>query len=398
MARESASEEMGDEMSLFEFERGRLIPAQFGRPVDQGLGPEILESVRSQVLEVIGRPLFPVAWQAPESEVGPDGGPHCLTALDASGQVVSVEVLQRLDAVSLISAMGRLGEIAKMGWLELAHVYPGGPDAFRAGWAEFRESMPPTVEPGPRLFLVVGDVEPGVDSALVILASAGLEIHQVRLREMSNGRRFLEVHPVSLSAFASRPQLGGHSAPAPQLEWSGEAARGLLGEDWRAGAAAADQRPGSDSSRPRSGASASPAPRPAPAPSASPRSSHPGQRPAPAPDASAPETAARTRTAPTPTRLLARDGEGLRAIAEVIGEPTVLVNRDPAGRITEAMLTADGRIDTGEGHHYTDADDAYASLTGRVRRGWTEWHIGHFDGPTLSEALDEMNADRRLGR
>lgn len=352
-------------MALFEFERGRLIPAQFGRPVDQRLGPQILESIRSQVLEVIGRPLFPVAWQATESETGPDGGPHCLTALDASGQVVSVEVLQRLDAVSLISAMGRLGEITKMGWLELAHVYPGGPDAFRAGWAEFRESMPPTVEPGPRLFLVVGEVEAGVDSALVILAAAGLEIHQVRLREMSNGRRFLEVHPVSLTTFSSRPQLGGHSAPAPQLEWSGDAPH----------------------TPPTGQAFVPPPPAPVPLP--------PSDDAAPVPDAPTPPEIEAVHPMPADPPALGRDGAALEAIARVIGEPTVLLHRDREGHVAEAMLTDDGRIETGDGQSYDDADQAFAQLTGREGAGWNEWHIGHFAGPTLAEAIDEMNADKR---
>ncbi|MBD3689815.1 hypothetical protein H8R18_00980 [Nanchangia anserum] len=342
-------------MALFEFERGRLIPAQFGRSVDQGLGPGILESIRSQVLEVIGRPLFPVAWQAPESEIGPDGGPHCLTALDASGQVVSVEVLQRLDAVSLIAAMGRLGEATKMGWLELAHVYPGGPEAFRAGWAEFRESMPPTVEPGPRLFLVVGDVDQGVDSALTILAAASLEIHQVNVREMSNGRRFLEVHPLSLTTHSSRPQLGGHSAPAPQLEWYGDSSR-------------------------ETGASQPPAPAPAPAPVAISEEQSEGRK------------VAATQGAP-----LGRDRTGLLAIADVVGEPMALYARSADGRTVQATLTEDGRIDTGSGM-YSDADQALSVFVDDPADGWSAWHIGHEHGPTLAEAIDEMNAIDRHDR
>ena len=39
-------------MPLFEFDDGRLIPAQFGRTVRDGLTDDILKSVREQVLEI----------------------------------------------------------------------------------------------------------------------------------------------------------------------------------------------------------------------------------------------------------------------------------------------------------------------------------------------------------
>ena len=49
-------------MSLFEYDQGHLIPAQFGHAVGREAQGEVLESVRNQVLEVISRPLFPVTW------------------------------------------------------------------------------------------------------------------------------------------------------------------------------------------------------------------------------------------------------------------------------------------------------------------------------------------------
>ena len=136
-------------MALFELESGRLIPAQFGTPVGHGLETDVLESIRSQVLEVIDRPLFPVAWAGTVEQEETAAGPHSLTALDASGQVVSVEVLSRLDPVSLVAAMSRLGQVSGQGWMDLAAQYPGGVQAFQTGWAEFREAMPPTTQPGP---------------------------------------------------------------------------------------------------------------------------------------------------------------------------------------------------------------------------------------------------------
>ena len=55
-------------MPLFELDQGRLVPAQFGRPVERGFSADVLESVRAQVLEVISRPLFPVAWDNDEAD------------------------------------------------------------------------------------------------------------------------------------------------------------------------------------------------------------------------------------------------------------------------------------------------------------------------------------------
>lgn len=209
-------------MALFEFEQGRLIPAQFGRPIEQGLEPDILNAIRSQVLEVIARPLFPVTWHNDDDGAAEAVGSHRLTALDASGQVVSVELMTRLDPVSLIAALARLGDIASLGWMDLAARFPGGPDAFRAGWTEFREQMPPTIQPGPRLIIVTGEIDPAIRPALGILYKSALEIHEIRLRQMSNGRRFIEVVPVrpdSAADIAALPS-GAHSSTLPEIGWA----------------------------------------------------------------------------------------------------------------------------------------------------------------------------------
>src|SRR5699024_6017168 len=131
-------------MPLFEFDEGRLVPAQFGRPVLETVEPEVLQAVREQVLEVVAEPLFPVSWH------DDDARPR-LTAMDPSGQVVMVEVTQRLDAASLVAALSRAGRMAERGWLELAETYPRGVAAFRRDWNSFREAMPPHPVPGPRL-------------------------------------------------------------------------------------------------------------------------------------------------------------------------------------------------------------------------------------------------------
>ncbi|WP_307742347.1 cell surface protein [uncultured Mobiluncus sp.] len=232
-------------MSLFEYDQGHLIPAQFGHPVGPEAQGEILDSIRRQVLEVIARPLFPVTWNdmtvtpvsgmpgefaqpgaSPGSGVpGADGTANGfpqesprLTALDGSGQVVLVEVVNRLDSTGLIAALARLGAVSNLGWNDLAAAYPGGVSAFRSGWTQFRDAMPPNLAAGPRLILVATEIDPDVRPALDALTPSGLEVHHVSVREMSNGRRFLDVQRVASSLFIHDTNLlAGRGARIPAI-------------------------------------------------------------------------------------------------------------------------------------------------------------------------------------
>lgn len=231
-------------MSLFEYDQGHLIPAQFGHPVGPEAQGEILDSIRRQVLEVIARPLFPVTWNdmtvtpvsgmpgdfaepagtsqgsggAGQTEHSfPQQSPR-LTALDGSGQVVLVEVVDRLDSNGLIAALARLGAVSNLGWNDLAAAYPGGVSAFRSGWTQFRDAMPPNLAAGPRLILVATEIDPDVRPALDALTPSGLEVHHVSVREMSNGRRFLDVQHVASSLFSHDTNLlAGRGARIPAI-------------------------------------------------------------------------------------------------------------------------------------------------------------------------------------
>src|SRR4051812_32745045 len=105
-------------MPFFEFDEGRLVPAQFGRPVGEELEPDLLQAIRDQVLEVVQRPLFPVSWpgEAPRAG-GPPPAPR-LTAMDASGQVVTVEVVERLDSAALVAALSLSARNSALGWTQ----------------------------------------------------------------------------------------------------------------------------------------------------------------------------------------------------------------------------------------------------------------------------------------
>ena len=212
----------GWRMALFEFEDGHLVPAQFGRAVANGLSPDVLDTVRAQVLEIVSRPLFPITWRDMSRVSDPSNEQPRLTALDASGQVVSVEVLDHLDSDTLIASLSRLADTASLSWSDLAREYPGDIEGFKAGWVHFRDSMPPSPAPGPRLVMVVGSIDAQVRPALDVLASSGVEVHEMSLRQMSNGRAFLEVHAVGPRLYGHSPQvLLGRTGAIPELDGTG---------------------------------------------------------------------------------------------------------------------------------------------------------------------------------
>ena len=202
-------------MALFEFEDGHLVPAQFGYPVAQDLGPDLVDAICQQVLQIVSRPLFPVTWRDMTGQ--DDEETPRLTALDVTGQIVSVEILKELASETLITSLSRLAEVASISWSDLAAEYPSGPEGFRAGWAQFRDSMPPAVGPGPRLIMVAGDIDPSVRPALSVLATSGVEVHLMNLRQMSNGRLFLDVNAVGPRLYGHAPQLLASAAAAPEL-------------------------------------------------------------------------------------------------------------------------------------------------------------------------------------
>lgn len=194
-------------MALFEFDNGRLVPAQFGRPLDSGLTGDVIDAVCGQVLEIVSRPLFPITWRDIVRGYEEDEDSQRLTALDATGQVVSVEVITYLDSDTLISSLSRLADTAALSWSDLAREYDGGLDAFRHGWMQFRDAMPPSPGAGPRLIVVTGEIDPQVRPALDVLANSGVEVHEVQVRVMSNGRVFLDVVPVDSRLYMHSPAL-----------------------------------------------------------------------------------------------------------------------------------------------------------------------------------------------
>lgn len=217
---------VGGLMSLFEVEGGRLIPAQFGRDVPGGITEPIWDAICGQVLQVIGRPLFPVTWRelSPTQMVRQLSGEYRaqevshaydttgqlvarLTALDAVGQVVAVAVARTLTSEVLIESLSKLADTAALSWADLAQEHPRGVVAFREEWAAFRDSLPTQLPGGPRLVFATAQIAGDVRPALDVLATSGVEVHQLSLRQMSNGRLFIEVEAVTPRFYGKNSDL-----------------------------------------------------------------------------------------------------------------------------------------------------------------------------------------------
>lgn len=371
-------------MALFEFDEGRLIPAQFGRSVSDGLTPEIVDAVCNQVLEIVSRPLFPITWRdiSPfEGSAFVDGSAEDeaprLTALDPSGQVVSVEILDFLDSDTLIQSLSRLAGTAALSWSDLAREYPGGVAAFKSGWIQFRDSMPPSPGAGPRLVMVVGRIDPAVRPALEVLAASGVEVHEMSLREMSNGRSFLEVHAVGPRTYAHAPHLlAGRSDDVPAIASS---IREVSAPVTIESSAAVDFV----SSEPTTEAEAS-------ALEASDVHHHAAPVVGEDGDDDLEEESEELRAArEAGIPVLSRDAAALRVLGQIIAEdvPAIIVDVPQA----ECEFTADGLFRSGE-ESWDNPQDAL-SYFGVSGNGWTLWHLGGEEGPTLGESLAEVNRE-----
>lgn len=400
-------------MALFEFDDGHLIPAQFGRSVPGEIASDILASVREQVLEIVGRPLFPIFWQdAGEVGAGRDGGEPRLTALDASGQVVSIEVVEQLDSQTMIDSLSRLADTASLGWNDLAAQYPSGMQGFRAGWTEFRDAMPPSPAPGPRLILVAAKISDSVRPALDVLASSGVEVHEISVREMSNGRKFIDVEVVGPRLYGHNPNLLLGSTPQSlELERKSDKTDSVEEAEGATGRHSAGSRsfdPWEKDSPKEASASELAGESEVPEVEAEPALVDPEVKSAhgAAEAEFAPEPAFEAEsTQPAPVApesqpsgqevpQLQPDVDGLEVIAGILGEDTALVWQSENGLHT-ATLAPNGLISS-LGWSTKDPNEAAAMVSGSSRfDGWQNWRLGDALGPTLAESLEEINREIR---
>ena len=406
-------------MALFEFDEGRLIPAQFGRSVSDGLTPEIVDAVCNQVLEIVSRPLFPITWRdiSPfEGSAFVDGSAEDeaprLTALDPSGQVVSVEILDFLDSDTLIQSLSRLAGTAALSWSDLAREYPGGVAAFKSGWIQFRDSMPPSPGAGPRLVMVVGRIDPAVRPALEVLAASGVEVHEMSLREMSNGRSFLEVHAVGPRTYAHAPHLlAGRSDDVPAIASSIREVAAPVTIESSAGAGFVASKPATEASvteeeghgylpedeefvQQAADAEAIEPEVPETETEHAFEGSDLHHHAAPVfgedgDDDSEEESEELRAAREAGIPVLSRDAAALRVLGQIIAEdvPAIIVGVPQA----ECEFTADGLFRSGE--ESWDNPQEALSYFGVSGNGWTLWHLGGEEGPTLGESLAEVNRE-----
>lgn len=356
-------------MALFEFEAGRLIPAQFGRPVSADLSEDVVDAICAQVLEIVSRPLFPITWRNIARGVDDDSQTPRLTSLDATGQVVSVEVMTHLDSDALISSLSRLAQTAALSWSDLAREYPGGVEGFKVGWFSFKDSMPPSPVAGPRLIMVVGAIDPQVRPALDVLATSGVEVHEVSLRQMSNGRIFLEVSAVGPRLYTHAPQLLLTQTERPAQIEAAESVEAVDSAQVEAEPAPLEQ-PVED----------------APVDTEDSSSEEPPVQPEPP---SEPEDITQARADGVP--VLGRDAQSLAILAEIIGEDVPLVAHQDCGAPEDLWLTRQGTLRSGEDVWLTPKHLEAAAP--KLADAWDHLRISDMRGPSLAESLTEVNRE-----
>ncbi|SPT53026.1 Uncharacterised protein [Actinomyces bovis] len=413
-------------MALFELHDGGLAPARLGHEAGEAARREALDQVRHHIVEILSAPLFPVCWN--------DAG-TVLTALDPAGQVVAVEVIEELDPSVIVASMAHLATVASAGWADLAKRYPGGLQTFREDWNEFRESMPGRVEPGPRLIIVATRITDSVRSSLAVLATSGVELRLLSVREFSSGRRLVDLQRVEPQVFsqsarllasrrAARPVIAGdtsvvneepeaqgdnvvastQSTPTPTPDTAQTPvtpAQGIQG----GGQAAA---PASSLPAPVKSARVAPNPPADQSPDEdieitldAPTVSNVGGTTgvsADSPEAAqpAPPTAPSHGDAPTPVEGFTRMSEteataALQIVGTVLERDTAIVwQRLRRGIFHEATLSPQGVITLADGRTFTDPSAAADAAQGtQDADGWHVWRFG-VRGPSLREALDEV--------
>ena len=90
--------------------------------------------------------------------------------------------------------------------------------------------------------------------------------------------------------------------------------------------------------------------------------------------------------------VLGRDEAGLRTLAQILGQDTPLVARSELGLPTDLVLAASGAV-SGAGLTYPSLDTLLTARGLGHLDAWRQVRIGDRLGPTLAEALDEVNRE-----
>ncbi len=442
-------------MALFELNEGRLAFTSLGDPGNDDVRGAALAAIREQVVEVLGRPLFPLGWSR-------KGRVEALTALDPSGRVTVVEVAESFGAQELVDALVHLSSASAASAAELQAAYPGGPAVYNEDWESFRAGVPARVAPGPRLVLLTTALAPEVRDSAPVLAAAGIELREIDVRRLPDDSTVVTVDVVRAVAPGPVPATAGHSAserrdsrghaasfeePAPTRGAAPARRRGsshghaaaeppaapyesLTGDtqvlstvEARSALAGDSRRSDGQHAVSRRAAAASqysPAPPPAlPTPGFGAMSSAPTP---PESTASAPEADRGDFQDPVTGKLSLADvrarghrstgpvlgaqptvpsgedaEEAMRAVAASLDTPVTLVwQRMRRGIHHEAVLYGDGRMVVSNGRVFTDPSAAANAVQyTQDTDGWRVWRLG-VQGPTLASLYAAVLSDRQV--
>lgn len=171
-------------MAVFALNNGKLVTAPAFHDSDNEASAEALAAVRDSALELIDRPLFSVGWVTGDAR---DNHQQSLIALDSSGQVVTIDVIDELTARGLIAAAARAGRHSEYTRRQLVDIHAHGTNEFLAEWNQFLDLTPPVAGKGPRLYLFVAHLADDAREPLLALMGVGVEAQQIIMHSGANG-------------------------------------------------------------------------------------------------------------------------------------------------------------------------------------------------------------------
>lgn len=171
-------------MTVFALSNGKLVGAPTYAQTTPEVTEKVLNAIRDEAINLIDRPLFVVGWITADAR---GGNQESLIALDTAGQVVTIEVLEQLDATGLISALARAGRHGDMKRGNLIDLFPGSAAEFASDWTSFLERSSTTVGRGPKLYLFIANLGDDVREPLAALSGLGVQAQQVILHEGAQG-------------------------------------------------------------------------------------------------------------------------------------------------------------------------------------------------------------------
>lgn len=195
-------------MPIFELDEGRARLVQPMQPLPGSFASDCAALLTHHLSAIAGEPLFPVRRRsdAPEHADLPE-----LLALDPTGRVVVVEVVQVLDDDAVVAALRHAGGAARMTATDLARSYHADPDRFAVDFAAFRDQvafgMTSSRREGVRLLVLCSEVAPEAGDTLGYLRGPGrhVDILQLGVVRGVDDRRMLEVSPLARHETVRRP-------------------------------------------------------------------------------------------------------------------------------------------------------------------------------------------------